>query len=262
MVGSSAQYRYRQYHRTRIFLSANRKRISALLGGGKFGSVSLSSISSYQELSSDTRSEILSFEINSIVVSYADDDTITEIFMRLQEGVRLNPAERLNAERSKMRKAVIEILKHPFFAATRLKNIRFSYRYYAAQMLTLSKHPESTDVGYLSLKRTYDSFKNGFPSSAKDKTNQSLTLLKKILGTRSRVIGSKSDILIIHLIASQLLSAYSIHGFEEKIADFIINFISRVSKLSQYASEQNKDPYIRYAYFKNFAFLHIQDNRK
>ena len=67
---------------------------------------------SFTELSSETRSEILSFEINSIVVQYADDDTITEIFMRLQEGVRLNPAEKLNAERSKMRKAVIEISKH------------------------------------------------------------------------------------------------------------------------------------------------------
>ena len=179
--------------------------------------------------------------------------------MRLQEGVRLNPAEKLNAERSKMRKAVIEISKHKFFGSTRLKNIRFSYRYYAAQRLTLSVYPSNTDVGYTSLKRTYDSFKNGFPRQAKDKTNHSLTTLKNILGTRARVIRSKSDILVLHLIASQLLPAYSIHGFENSLAEFIIRFISKVSKLSQRANEQSKDPYVRYAYFKKFAFLRLQD---
>jgi len=65
---------------------------------------------SFSELSSETRSEILSFESNSLVVQYSDDDTITEIFMR-QEGVRLNPAEKLNAERSRMRKAVIGLVE-------------------------------------------------------------------------------------------------------------------------------------------------------
>jgi len=65
---------------------------------------------SFSELSSETRSEILSFESNSLVVQYSDDDTITEIFMR-QEGVRLNSAEKLNAERSRMRKAVIGLVE-------------------------------------------------------------------------------------------------------------------------------------------------------
>ncbi len=102
----------------------------------------------YHELSPETQSEIQTFEINSVVVSDADDYTTTDIFMRLQEGVRLNHAEKLNAIRSKMRKAVIEISKHPFFSATSLKNIRFSHRYYAAQMLALSKEPDASDVGF------------------------------------------------------------------------------------------------------------------
>jgi hypothetical protein len=62
-----------------------------------------------------------------------------------------------------------------------------------------------------------------------------------------------------HLIASRLLSAYSTNGFEGKIAEFIIKFMTRVSTLSQSANEQASDPYIRYAYLKKFAFLRIQE---
>ena len=69
----------------------------------------------YRELPKDCRYDIQMFEVNSIVVSDADDYTTTDIFMRLQEGVRLNHAEQLNAEQSKMRSAAIEISKHPFF---------------------------------------------------------------------------------------------------------------------------------------------------
>ena len=59
-------------------------------------------------------------------------------------------AEKLNAEQSKMRNAVIEISKHLFFSATSLKNIRFAHRYYAARMLTLSDAPirGATDIKY------------------------------------------------------------------------------------------------------------------
>jgi len=120
-------------------------------------------------------------------------------------------------------------------------------------MLTLSVYPSTRDVGYTSLKRTYDSLKNGFPRQAKDKTNHSLTTLKNILGTKACVIRSKSDIL------AQPLPAYSIHGFENRHSELIIRFISKVSKLSQRANEQSKDPYVRYAYFKKFAFLRLQD---
>lgn len=213
----------------------------------------------YDQLSPEIKSDIQSFEINSVIVSDADDDTTTDIFMRLQEGVTLNHAEKLNAEKSKMRKAAIEISQHPFFSSTLLPNFRFSYRYYAAQMLALSTDPESSDVGYAPLKRKYDAYKNSFPDSAMAKTIKSLTLLQRILGTRSHAIRSKSDILILHLITSKLLPTYSTHGFEEKIGRFIMDFISKVARASQSANENSKSPYVRYAYHKKYASLRIQE---
>jgi 5-methylcytosine-specific restriction endonuclease McrA len=213
----------------------------------------------YDQLSPEIRTKIQSFNINSIHVANADDDTITDIFMRLQEGVTLNHAEKLNAEKSKMRKAAIELSKHEFFRSTLLPNLRFSYRYYAAQMLALSTDPQSSDVGYAPLKRKYDAYKHHFPDSIMAKTIKSLTFLQKILGARTHVIRSKSDILILHLISSKLLPTYSTRGFEDMIGRFIIDFISRVVRVSQSANENSKSPYVRYAYHKKYASLRIQE---
>lgn len=58
----------------------------------------------FSQLPQDIRSDFLTFDINSIIVSDADEDITTDIFMRLQEGIRLNESERVNALRSKMRK--------------------------------------------------------------------------------------------------------------------------------------------------------------
>lgn len=79
----------------------------------------------FSQLPQDIQSDFLTFGINSIIVRDADDDTTTEIFARLQEGIRLNEAERVNALRSKMRKAAIEVAKHQFFNDIALKDHRF-----------------------------------------------------------------------------------------------------------------------------------------
>lgn len=160
-----------------------------------------------------------------------------------------------------MRKAAIELSQHQFFSSSSLPNVRFSYRYYAAQMLAFSTDPQSSDVGYAPLKRKYDAYKHHFPDSAMAKTIKSLTFLQKILGARTHVIRSKSDILILHLLASKLLPTYSTHGFEDMIGRFIIDFISRVARVSQSqsANESSKSPYVRYAYHKKYASLRIQE---
>jgi hypothetical protein len=86
----------------------------------------------YSQLPHDIQSDFLTFDVNSIIVRDADDDITTDIFMRLQEGIRLNEAERVNALRSKMRKAAIEIAKHPFFDNISLRDFRFAHRHCAA----------------------------------------------------------------------------------------------------------------------------------
>lgn len=133
----------------------------------------------------------------------------------------------------------------------------------AAQILVLSEYPDDNmQLGYGRMKKIFDSHKDNLPSSIQDKAWRSLTLLSKVLGGRVHAIKSKSDVLILHLIASKLLPSYSINGFENKIGDFIIRFIGKVESLSKSANERSKNPYVRYAYFRRWANKRIQDKYK
>jgi HNH endonuclease len=55
------------------------------------------------------------------------------------------------------------------------------------------------------------------------------------------------------------LSGYSINGFEQKIGQFILEFISKVGKESSSANEGSTDPFVRYAYFRKFTFLYVKE---
>jgi 5-methylcytosine-specific restriction endonuclease McrA len=216
----------------------------------------------YYQLPKDIQSDFLTFDINSITVSDADDDTTTDIFMRLQEGISLNEAERVNALRSKMRKAAIELAKHSFFTNIALRDYRFAHRHCAAQILALTEAPESSELGFRHMKRIFEIYKDNFPNSLQEKARRSLTLLNTLLGSQVHAIKSKSDILILHLIAYQLLPGYSIKGYEKEIGNFIIRFIGKVESLYKSANERSKDPYIRYAQFRKWSNKRIQDKYK
>lgn len=63
-----------------------------------------------------------------------DDETTSEIFLRVQEGMPLNSAEKLNAMRGTLRNTIFEVSQHPFFKQTRISEFRFAYRYLCAQI--------------------------------------------------------------------------------------------------------------------------------
>ena len=69
----------------------------------------------FGQLPDNYRAYIKEYKINSVIVADIDEETTSDIFLRLQEGMPLNSAEKLNAIRGKMRKKVIEISQHPFF---------------------------------------------------------------------------------------------------------------------------------------------------
>lgn len=69
----------------------------------------------FSQLPENYRSYFKEFKINSVIVTDVDEETTSDIFLRLQEGMPLNSAEKLNAIRGKMRKKTIEMSQHPFF---------------------------------------------------------------------------------------------------------------------------------------------------
>lgn len=162
-----------------------------------------------------------------------DDETTSRIFLRVQEGMPLNGAEKLNAMRGKFRNKVFGVSKHPFFKETSVSEFRFSYRNLTAQ-LTVQEINDGVanhvfrDAKFKGLSEVYESCKDNLPPKVFDRVDSTLNFLQKTLGTSAQVIEKKSDFLSVSLLASYVLQKFAIKGKESRFKDFVVDFIHTI----------------------------------
>jgi len=167
---------------------------------------------------------------------YSVDDEITsEIFLRVQEGMPLNSAEKLNAMRGKLRNAIYEISHHAFFKQTRISEYRFAFRYLCAQIAEQEMDNGVTNhqfkqAKFRNLKKTYKNYKDSLPPKILDRMNKTFGFLQKTLGTSAQVISKKSDFLSIYLLVSYILQRFAIKGKELMIRGFVVKFLKQVER--------------------------------
>jgi hypothetical protein len=215
----------------------------------------------FSQLPDNYRAYIKEFKINSVIVTDVDEETTSDIFLRLQEGMPLNSAEKLNAIRGKMRKKVIDISQHPFLAKVGLPNTRFAHRYLAAQMLALSISSKILSVNFDVLKKYYRTYKSQVPEAALNRVSSALTFLDRSLGDKAFSIRHKADILSLYLLANALKSGYAISGLDEKLAEFVFDFISNVQNSNRLQNNENNKPYKTYANLRSDSAPHIRERR-
>jgi hypothetical protein len=215
----------------------------------------------FSQLPENYRSYFKEFKINSVIVTDVDEETTSDIFLRLQEGMPLNSAEKLNAIRGKMRKKTIELSQHPFFSKIGLPNTRFAHRYIAAQMLSLSISHTVVSVNFDILKRYYRMYKTQVPETALNRVISSLSFLDRSLGERASEIKHKADILSLYLLANSVRSGYSIAGMEQKVEEFIFDFITNVKNSDRLQNNENNKPYKVYATLRSDSAPHIRERR-
>jgi len=162
-----------------------------------------------------------------------DDETTSRIFLRVQEGMPLNSAEKLNAMRGKLRNKIFELSQHPFFKQTSISEFRFAYRYLCAQICLqelddgVSNH-NFKQAKFTNLKKLYEGYRDKLPSTVLDRMSSTFNFLQNTLGSSSQVIEKKSDFLTIYVLASYILQKFAVKGKEAKFKDFVIDFLQKV----------------------------------
>jgi hypothetical protein len=215
----------------------------------------------FSQLPDNYRAYIKEYKISSVIVTDVDEETTSDIFLRLQEGMPLNSAEKLNAIRGKMRRKVIDISQHPFLTKVGLPNTRFAHRYLAAQMLALSISSKILSVNYELLKKYYRIYKGQVPEAALNRVISALNFLDRSLGEEASSIRHKADILSLYLLASSLRSGYSLSGLDEKLTEFVFDFISNVQESDRLQNNENNKPYKMYANLRSDSAPHIRERR-
>ncbi|MBN2186556.1 MAG: DUF262 domain-containing protein [Dehalococcoidia bacterium] len=198
--------------------------------------------------------KLLYYKIDAVVVYQAEEETTSDIFLRLQEGIPLNSAEKLNAMRGIMRKRVVEMSQYPFWQSLGIVNYRFGHRYLCSQIASLELSNLSlpadgfriNDIKFPTMRRNYRFYKDvDLPQKVLDEISETFNFLHKALGAKAQIIKRRGDIIPIYLLASYLLKRYaSVKQKRDKVRDFVEQFLIKVYN-------SNKSPYFEYRYARS-----------
>ena len=131
--------------------------------------------------------------IFAIIFYTVSDEETCKIFLRLQEGLPLNSAEKLNAMVGSLRNEIVEIAKHPFMQNIGIKDYRFAHRYMLAQSYLLTLRNQITDIKYRNLAELFETYKRGKPPQIVSNTVKSvLNILNKEFGMNAHLQGDIS----------------------------------------------------------------------
>lgn len=189
------------------------------------------------------------FKVNYTMIEGGREDEISEFFLRLQEGVSLNTAERLNATLGEMRKYVIDVSKHKFFKNLDIPNYRFSHRLIAAQIVLLELEKNFDEFNFPDLRRNnllsmYIENKTNVPKWVKLRVKRNLNFLYKSLKKDTKIFSRKTDIPMLYIVASYLTGKYVVSS--NKLNEFVVDFYTKTAEVNRGEKIKNGKLYSNY----------------
>ncbi|MFC1595378.1 HNH endonuclease family protein [Gemmatimonadota bacterium] len=176
----------------------------------------------------------IAFKVPVSILSYADDATTADIFLRLQEGMELNTAERLNAKKGLIREYCLELSRHKTITLTSINEKRFGHRLIAAQIAYLERYSDLPAGRIPDIKRPqlidmFDYYANrNVPTTVSGRNKKTLNFLFRALGNDLKVITRRGDFLPFYLLASYLLRSYVMKNREADYKTFLTDFLVNV----------------------------------
>lgn len=179
----------------------------------------------YSEMDSDQQDKILSFVLSITEIHTATDNEVRELFLRLQEGISLNPAEKRNAMIGNIRDFIAELATHKVFLQTNIENKRFDYDDWAAHITCLEINGGPTNIKAANLKKMYEDYQefkvNGLKAK---KIKKVLNYMEVVLANKPPEINIKWGFVDLYLLISKMMEQYDISKRHNDFHDFYISF--------------------------------------
>jgi hypothetical protein len=204
----------------------------------------------FKDLKKDIRRYSI-FNAFKVYYTLADgtDQEISDIFLRLQEGLPLNTPEKLNAILGKMRDFVVGVSKQSLFQNVSVSSHRFSHRHIAAQAVLLEldsdfERQRFPDLRLKDLSQMYGKHKLRLPRGLHRRTYGAINLLHRSLKKDAKVIRKKSDLPLVYVLASYLRKRYVIKNFRPAFKNFIVLFFTELEQTN--IGEEEENEYVKY----------------
>lgn len=209
----------------------------------------------YDELDEDLIEIFEAYPLHCIVFDETPDEVIDEIFIRLNNGVPLNSAEKRNAISGAMRDFVKQLVTaHPFFATSvGFKNKRYSYDEVLAQMTLVELNGGPCTVGHPQLRDMYEKKRTFNTDTAKAKrVSTVLNFLAKGFSKKTGEL-SKVNVLSLYILASELLAKFAISAKYQEFGQWFLDFEARRREDETRDADQRDSDLMQYQLFLSQA---------
>ena len=179
----------------------------------------------FNELHSDVQEQLQGYELSIVELEDADDQEIEEMFLRLQDGVPLNAAEKRNAVSGNVRDFVRDITSTHKLMTSSLPfdNRRYSHDEVVAQMLLIELNGGPTHITASKLRNMYEDKNFNEKSSYAIKLKRVLNFLSQAFPTQSPEL-TKTNIISLYTIASESLNKYAISSRAKSFGKWFVEF--------------------------------------
>lgn len=199
----------------------------------------------------------LAFQIPYTLIECPEEQIVADIFTRLQEGVRLNTAEKLHAYTvaGEMKKFVVDIAdRHPLFKKVGISSRRFAHREICANIALFELKGDLDRLDFpsfrfLPLAEMYRVYERKLPKKRKKNIKGALNFLNKVLKDDAQMIIDKGNFIHFYILASHLHKRYVFKKRNyPQFRKFLMEFLVKVKNIKEEEKDvYSKDPYIQYA---------------
>lgn len=217
----------------------------------------------FSELHEYLKNKILTYPIYAVILYTVDDEETCKVFLRLQEGLPLNAAEKLNAMIGFLRNEIVDLTTHPFFSHLGINNYRFAHRYMIAQIYVLTLKDQITDVKYPQLQELYTAYQHAYPpESNKKRIIRVLNFLDSEFGEDAKLIRRSADFISFYLLAKHILDNYATNDVTINLKEFSREFIAKFTQVESSEGEGNAPYYDYKTYRKTSADSRISIQKR
>ncbi len=181
----------------------------------------------FSELPEGARDRIKLFKLTICEIIEATEPEIRELFLRLQEGASLNPAEKRNALLGSMRDFVADLGEHhPVFALTRIPDSRFGWHNLAAHVVRLELAEGPADVKASDLRQMYlDNEDFDTQGTVANRVREVLDYMARALHSKPPLMNIKWGFVDLYLAVSRLMHRSPV-DIQEQEKSFLLMFES------------------------------------
>ena len=221
---------------------------------------------SYKELDDDLSDHLDAYELAMVIIEEADDSEVEDMFLRLQNGMPLNAAEKRNAISGKMRDFIQETAAaHKLMInSVPFQNTRYDHDQVVAQMMCIEMNGGPTSVRHTKLKTMYENNKTF------QKKSSTATSLKKVMTFLARAFPKQSpeltkvNLLSLYTVASGVLTKYALSDRATEFGNWFIGFENRRKEEETKPEDERDERMVSYqlAVLQQTANLASQEGRQ